>query len=303
MAVRLHMKLGVVAEHDRLPDSPDTVVVVEPSVGSVARTKGHLYLLATLQVSTRHALEATRLTAETIRNEYYYDESADPSLPPEGDRDRQQWLAHQSDRLGLRSPGGNGPIGVGVAVVRGSEMYVATVGPAEAYLIRQARLLDPARSAPRTRPAVRGARARRGGGRDLVRRLARAGEPERRRAPRPRGAWRRHADAPPAVRDGAPPPPICRRRRQRQRRRDRLRGDRGERHCPPADARPGQARGAARRRARPLADPVGRQRPGSRDGRPRRIGQREDRGRGALERVVVRACGTCSLGAGRHTGG
>ena len=32
------------------------------------------------------------------------------------------------------------PIGVGVAVVRGNEMYVATVGPAEAYLIRQARL-------------------------------------------------------------------------------------------------------------------------------------------------------------------
>ena len=76
MAVRLHMKLGVVAEHDRLPDSPDTVVVVEPSVGSVTRSKGHLYLLVTSQVSTRHALEATRLTAETIRNEYYYDESA-----------------------------------------------------------------------------------------------------------------------------------------------------------------------------------------------------------------------------------
>ena len=70
MAVRLHMKLGVVAEHDRLPDSPDTVVVVEPSVGSVARSKGHLYLLVTAQVSSRHALEATRLTAETIRNEY-----------------------------------------------------------------------------------------------------------------------------------------------------------------------------------------------------------------------------------------
>ena len=33
MAVRLQMKLGVVAEHDRLPDSPDTLVVVEPSVG------------------------------------------------------------------------------------------------------------------------------------------------------------------------------------------------------------------------------------------------------------------------------
>ncbi|HEU5202773.1 MAG TPA: hypothetical protein VFU17_00610 [Candidatus Limnocylindrales bacterium] len=141
MAVRLHMKLGVVAEHDRLPDSPDTVVVVEPSVGSVARSKGHLYLLVTAQVSSRHALEATRLTAETIRNEYYYDESAGIRVCiQKAIATANKRLVHQADRLGLRSQGGNGPIGVGVAVVRGNEMYVATVGPAEAYLIRQARL-------------------------------------------------------------------------------------------------------------------------------------------------------------------
>jgi hypothetical protein len=141
MAVRLQLKLGLIAEHDRLDDSPDTLVVVEPSVGSVARSKGHLYLLVTSRISSRHALEATRLAAETIRNEYYYDESA-------GIRNCLQKaiglankrLVHQADRLGLKSPDGNGPIGVGVAVVRGNEMYVATVGPAEAYLIRQARL-------------------------------------------------------------------------------------------------------------------------------------------------------------------
>ena len=61
MAVRLHMKLGIVAEHDRLADSPDTLVVVEPSVGSVARSKGHLYLLVTSRTSSRHALEATHV--------------------------------------------------------------------------------------------------------------------------------------------------------------------------------------------------------------------------------------------------
>ena len=75
MAVRLQMKLGVVAEQDRLDDSPDTIVVVEPSVGSVARSKGHLYLLVTSQQTGSRALESTRLVAETIRNEYYYDES------------------------------------------------------------------------------------------------------------------------------------------------------------------------------------------------------------------------------------
>ena len=141
MAVRLHMKIGVVAEHDRLADSPDTLIVVEPSVGSVARSKGHLYLLVTSRISSRHALEATRLAAETIRNEYYYDESAGIRVClQKAIATANKRLSHQADRLGLKTPDGNGPIGVGVAVVRGNEMYVATVGPAEAYLIRQARL-------------------------------------------------------------------------------------------------------------------------------------------------------------------
>ncbi len=142
MAVRLQLKLGAVTEQDRLPDSPDTIVVVEPSVGSVGRTKGNLYLLVTSKTASPKAREATRMIADTIRNEYYYDESA-------GIRQcltkvlgvANKRLAHQRDKLGLgHQSDGAGPIGVAVAVVRGRELYVATVGPAEAYLIRQARL-------------------------------------------------------------------------------------------------------------------------------------------------------------------
>ncbi|HYO43476.1 MAG TPA: hypothetical protein VES19_09800 [Candidatus Limnocylindrales bacterium] len=142
MAVRLQLKLGAVTDQDRLSDSPDTIVVVEPSVGSVGRTKGNLYLLVTSRVPGAKAREATRMIADTIRNEYYYDESA-------GIRQcltkilgvANKRLAHQRDRYGLgHSADGGGPIGVAVAVVRGRELYVATVGPAEAYLIRQARL-------------------------------------------------------------------------------------------------------------------------------------------------------------------
>src|SRR3982751_5535252 len=141
MAVRLQMKLGFVAEQDRLPDSPDTIVVVEPTVSGIARSKGQLYLLVTSRVSSRGAAEGTRLTAETIRNEYYYDESAGIRVClQKAIATANKRLLHQADRLGLKSPEGNGPIGVGVGVVRGNEMYVATVGPAEAYLIRQARL-------------------------------------------------------------------------------------------------------------------------------------------------------------------
>jgi serine/threonine protein phosphatase PrpC len=140
LAVRLQMKLGVVAEHDRIPDSPDTIIVVEPSVGSVARSKGHLYLLVTAATTGHRVQEATRLAAETIRNEYYYDESAGIRVCIEkAIAQANKRLLHQRDRLGLGHDGA-GPIGVGVAVVRANELYVATVGPAEAYLIRQARL-------------------------------------------------------------------------------------------------------------------------------------------------------------------
>ncbi len=142
MAVRLQLKLGAVTDQDRLPDSPDTVVVVEPAVGSVGRTKGNLYLLVTSRVSGPRAREATRVVADTIRNEYYYDESAGIRqclIKVMGVANKR--LAHQRDRYGLgHAADGAGPIGVAVAVVRGREMYVATVGPAEAYLIRQARL-------------------------------------------------------------------------------------------------------------------------------------------------------------------
>ena len=142
MAVRLQLKLGAVAEQDRLPDSPDAIIVVEPSVGSVARSKGNLYVLVTSRTRGNKTREAARLTAETIRNEYYYDESAGirgcliKAITLANKR-----LVHQRDRYGLgHQPDGSGPIGIGVAVVRGNELYVATVGPTEAYLIRQARL-------------------------------------------------------------------------------------------------------------------------------------------------------------------
>jgi hypothetical protein len=141
LAVRLQMKLGVISEPDRASDSPDTVVVVEPSVGSVARSKGHLYLIVTSTIASARAQEATQLAAETVRGEYYYDESAGIRVCIEkAIASANKRLGHQRERLGLHGPDDNGPIGIGIAVVRGNEMYVATIGPAEAYLIRQARL-------------------------------------------------------------------------------------------------------------------------------------------------------------------
>jgi hypothetical protein len=140
MAARLSLKLGVVSDDDRLPASPDTVVVIEPTVGSVARTKGNLYLLVTSQMAGNRAREATALVAKTIRDEYYYDESAGIRACLEKVINlANKRLQHSRDRLGL-GRGPVGPLGIAAAVVRGSELYVVTVGPADAYLIRGARL-------------------------------------------------------------------------------------------------------------------------------------------------------------------
>jgi hypothetical protein len=135
------MKLGVVAERDRLSDSVDAVVPVEPTVGSIVRSKGQLFLIVTASVMGSRVREATRLVADTIRSEYYYDESAGVRgalIKAVTSANKRLW--HVRDKLGVAGTAAGGPIGVGIAVVRGNELYVATVGPAEAYLVRGARL-------------------------------------------------------------------------------------------------------------------------------------------------------------------
>jgi hypothetical protein len=133
------MKLGVVPDAERAPDSPDTALHVEPRVGAQTRSKGHLYLLVTSRVPGPKAREATRLVADAIRTEYYYDESAGirvclvKSIQVANKR-----LSHAREKGALGN--GPGPIGVALAVVRDNELYVCTVGPAEAYLNRGARL-------------------------------------------------------------------------------------------------------------------------------------------------------------------
>ena len=141
MAVRLQMKLGLVAEPERLEDSPDTVTVVEPTIGATARSKGSLFLVATGVGAGRRLRDATRLAADTVSGEYYYDESAGLVVCLEkAIRAANRRLLAQRERLALGA-GPGGPIGIGVAVVRGNELYVVTTGPVEAYLVRQAHLL------------------------------------------------------------------------------------------------------------------------------------------------------------------
>ena len=278
MAVRLQMKLGVIAEPDRASDSPDTVVIVEPTIGAIARSKGNLYLIVTSTVSSAKAQEATQLAAESIRGEYYYDESAGIRVCIEkAIASANKRLNHQRDRLGpARRRTTTARSGSAIAVVRNNELYVATIGPAEAYLIRQARLStlpDPHRErglpTGDLEPDVW--RGEISVGDSLV--LVSPNVMTRLVARRAQG---RDGHAPPAAGDGAPPPPLPRGRRRGQRRDDRLRGDGGRVDPPVADARPGPPGGAARRRAGPRPDPARRQRQRRRrrGHRPRRAGRK-----------------------------
>ena len=142
MAVRLQMKLGYAADSAHLPGSPDAILSEEPTIGSVVRSKGSLYLVVTSRTGGPKVAEATRMVAEAIRDAYYYDESAGIVVCLEKSiRAANKKILHQRDRLGGgKTDEANGPLGVGLAVVRGNELYVVTVGPAEAYLVRQARL-------------------------------------------------------------------------------------------------------------------------------------------------------------------
>ncbi len=143
MGARLELKWGVVSEQDRIPNSADTMLVEEPVAGSKSRSKGNLYLVVTSDKVGGRAREATAMVADTIRREYYYDESAGiPICLEKAIRAANRKLRGSREGSGLPA----GAIGVALAVVRNNELYAATVGDAEAYLVRAARLLMPDQS-------------------------------------------------------------------------------------------------------------------------------------------------------------
>lgn len=140
MGPRLELKHGLIPEADRLSDSADTTLVTEPATGSKVRSKGNLYLVVSSSRIGGRAREATQLVAETIRREYYYDESAGvPICLEKAVRSANRKLRGSREGSGL-PPGG---LGIAMAVIRTNELYVATIGGAEAYLVRAARLLVP----------------------------------------------------------------------------------------------------------------------------------------------------------------
>ena len=217
------------------------------------------------RISSRHALEATRLAAETIRNEYYYDESAGIRVCiQKAISTANKRLAHQADRLGLKSTDGNGPIGIGLAVVRGNEMYVGHGRAGRGVPDPAGPAVDPARTrtgsaacrratssrtsgAARSRSATRSCWSPRTSSRSSARTSSRTPCSRSTRS-------RRWSTSTTGSSPTAAPAATARSRSRRPRSPPR----------PRPVAGPGQAAGAARGRPGPLADPARRQRPGRR---------------------------------------
>lgn len=145
MATRLEITHGLIGERDRLSSSGDTLSVTRPTTGSKTRSKGVLFILVGSTIPGPRTREATKLVADTIRHEYYYDESAGvPVCLEKAVKSADRRLRNSREGAGVPP----GSLGVAAAVIRNNELYLATLGAAEAYLVRSARLLMPDRSAP-----------------------------------------------------------------------------------------------------------------------------------------------------------
>src|SRR2546428_5843723 len=100
------------------------------------RTKGRLYVLVDVEDGSVAVRDVATEAAEVLRDEYYYDLSAgiDVSLR------RAVLDANKRARSKLR--GGAG-LHLACAVLCRNEIYIATVGAAEVFVLRRARLFVP----------------------------------------------------------------------------------------------------------------------------------------------------------------
>jgi len=138
MAVRLHTKLGLIPDEERLEASPDAVVVHEPTIGATSRSKGSLFAVIAASAGGAKTREATQYLADEIERSYYYDESAGiPICLEKALQGANRRLVHRREAHGLQP----GSVGIAVAVVRERELYVATAGEVDAFLARAGGLL------------------------------------------------------------------------------------------------------------------------------------------------------------------
>ena len=135
MSTRLATRIGLPPGEARAADSRDVVRFHEPTIGSEARTKGSLFLVAQVIGGDAALARAAREALEVLEHDYYYDLSTGAlGALAKALAGANRRLFHQRRRLGIPRSGGVSVIGL---VVRGREAHVAKLGPASAVIVRE----------------------------------------------------------------------------------------------------------------------------------------------------------------------
>jgi hypothetical protein len=140
MSNRLATRIGLPAADERPADAFDLVAFEEPAIGSVARTKGSLFVVVQLTGGNAQLQRAAREAVEGLKRDYYYDLSAgvlqalSRSMAAANRR-----LYHQRRKLAIPRRSG---VSIVAVVVRGREAHVAKLGPASAVIVRDGRMYE-----------------------------------------------------------------------------------------------------------------------------------------------------------------
>jgi hypothetical protein len=140
MTNRFATRIGLPSAEERPADALDLVAFHEPTVGSLARTKGSLFLVAQLTGGGHSLAKAAREAIDAVERDYYYDLSAGVLVAlGKALKSANRRLYHQRRRLGIPRRCG---VSIVALVVRGREAHVAKLGPASAVIVRQGRMYE-----------------------------------------------------------------------------------------------------------------------------------------------------------------
>lgn len=155
MSIRFGTRIGLLVAEERPHDARDVLRFREPSTGSLARTKGSLFLLAQLSGGGSALAKAAREALEALEHDYYYDLSAGTLVVlSKALSTANRRFYHARRKLAIPRRSGVSIIAV---AIQGRELHVAKLGPAAAVIVRGGRMyeLPPPPAVPEEDPRVR----------------------------------------------------------------------------------------------------------------------------------------------------
>ncbi len=140
MSNRFATRIGLPSAEERPTDAFDLMAFHEPAIGSLARTKGSLFLLAQLTGGTTSLARAAREALDVIQRDYYYDLSAGVTVSlARALAGANRRLYHGRRRLGIPRRSG---VSIVAVVIRAREAHAVKLGPASAVIVRDGRMYE-----------------------------------------------------------------------------------------------------------------------------------------------------------------